>query len=208
MRGQLPILWLIQAVYTCGSAQAQRLDRLFRFFQLRFFRIPPNRMEGILKYIKSSQFRNLIRQVPAFACLAPPLLGSTLAVLKPSAAPLGTGLVRLKRWWSRYVLERRRLFMSSNLKLKRGLAVAFLGLGLLAAPMSATAETYVEPNGAVVHAHPRSAHRHWKEENRDACANAARLENQYRHDRATGHPAAANDVLAEMRTAESRCNER
>lgn len=98
--------------------------------------------------------------------------------------------------------------MSSYLKLKRGLAVAFLGLGLLAAPMSATAETYFEPNGAVVHAHPRSAHRRWKEESRDACANAARLENQYRRDRETGHPAAANDVLAEMRTAESRCHGR
>jgi len=98
--------------------------------------------------------------------------------------------------------------MSSYLKLKRRLAVAFLGLGLLAAPMSATAETYVEPNGAVVHAHPRSAHRRWKEESRDACANAARLENQYRRDRETGHPAAANDVLAEMRTAESRCHGR
>ena len=86
--------------------------------------------------------------------------------------------------------------------------MAFLGLGLLAARISATAETYVEPNGAAAHAHPQSAHRRWKEEKRDACANAARLQNQYRHDRATGHPAAANDVLAEMRTAESRCHER
>jgi hypothetical protein len=95
--------------------------------------------------------------------------------------------------------------MSSHLRLRRGLAVAFLGLGLLAAPMSAMAETYVEPNGSVVHTHPRSAHRRFRDERGDACANAARLENQYRHDRATGHPAAANDYLAEMRTAESRC---
>jgi hypothetical protein len=95
--------------------------------------------------------------------------------------------------------------MSSNLKLKRGLAAVFLGLALLAAPMSAMAEPYVEPNGAVVHPHP---HRHRKDERQDACANAARLENQYRNDRATGHPAAANDVLEEMRTAESRCHGR
>jgi hypothetical protein len=53
--------------------------------------------------------------------------------------------------------------MSSYLNLKRGLAVAFLGLGLLVAPMTAMAETYVEPNGAVVHTHPRSAHRRWKD---------------------------------------------
>lgn len=98
--------------------------------------------------------------------------------------------------------------MSSYLNVKRGLAVAFLGLGLLVAPMTAMAETYVEPNGAVVHTHPRSAHRRWKDEGRDACANAARLENQYRRDRATGHPAAANDVVAEMRTAENRCHQR
>ena len=98
--------------------------------------------------------------------------------------------------------------MSSYLNLKRGLAVAFLGLGLLSAPMTAKAETYVEPNGAVVHTHPRSAHRRWKDEGRDACANAARLENQYRRDRATGHSGAANDVLAEMRTAENRCHHR
>jgi hypothetical protein len=97
--------------------------------------------------------------------------------------------------------------MSSNLKLKRGLAAAFLGLAVLAAPMSTMAEPYVEPNGAVVHTHPQSSHRHWKDKGRDdACANAERLENQYRHDRETGHPAAANDVLAEMRTAESRCH--
>jgi len=76
--------------------------------------------------------------------------------------------------------------MRSYLKLKLGLAVAFLGLGLLAAPMTAMAETYVEPNGAVVHTHPRSAHRRWKDEGREACANAARLENQYKNDRATG----------------------
>ena len=98
--------------------------------------------------------------------------------------------------------------MSSYLNLKRGVALAFLELGLLAAPMTAMAETYVEPNGAVVHTHPRSAHRSWKDERQDACANAARLENQYRRDRATGHPAAANDVLAEMRTAENRCHGR
>ena len=98
--------------------------------------------------------------------------------------------------------------MNSYLNLKRGLAVAFLGLGLLAAPMIAMAEMYVEPNGEVVHTHPRSAHRRWKDERGDACANAERLENQYRRDRATGHPAAANDVLAEMRTAESRCHGR
>jgi hypothetical protein len=98
--------------------------------------------------------------------------------------------------------------MSSYLKLKRGLAAAFLGFAVLAAPMSAMAETYVEPNGGVVHTHPQSAHRHWKDDRRDACANAARLENQYRHDRETGHPAAANDVLAEMRTAENRCHGR
>ena len=98
--------------------------------------------------------------------------------------------------------------MSSCLNLKRGLAVAFLGLGLLAAPMTAMAETYVEPNGAVVHTHPRSAHRRFKDESREACSNAARLESQYRRDRATGHPAAANDVLAEMRTAENRCHGR
>ena len=67
--------------------------------------------------------------------------------------------------------------MSSYLKLTRGLAVVFLALGLLGDPMTATAETYVEPNGAVVHTHPRSAHRRWKDEPRDACANAARLEN-------------------------------
>ena len=98
--------------------------------------------------------------------------------------------------------------MSSYLNLKRGLAVAFLGLGLLAAPMTVMAETYVEPNGAVMHTHPRSAHRRWKDERGDACANAERLENQYRRDRATGHPAAADDVLAEMRTAENRCHGR
>ena len=67
--------------------------------------------------------------------------------------------------------------MSSYLKLTRGLAVVFLALGLLGDPMTATAETYVESNGAVVHTHPRSAHRRWKDEPRDACANAARLEN-------------------------------
>jgi hypothetical protein len=99
--------------------------------------------------------------------------------------------------------------MSSYLKLNRGLAVAFLGVALLGAPMSATCEPYVEPNGAVVHPHhPPPGHRHGKDERGDACANAARLENQYRNDRATGHPAAANDVLAEMRTAESRCHGR
>ena len=98
--------------------------------------------------------------------------------------------------------------MNSYLNLKRGLAAAFLGLALLAAPMAAMAETYVEPNGAVVHSHPRSAHRRWKDESQNACANAARLENQYRRDRATGHPGAANDVLAEMRTAENRCHGR
>ena len=98
--------------------------------------------------------------------------------------------------------------MSSYLNLKQGLAVALLGLGLLAAPMTAMAETYVEPNGAVVHTHPHSGHRHSKDNERDACANAARLENQYQRDRATGHPAAANDLLAEMRTAENRCHGR
>ena len=48
--------------------------------------------------------------------------------------------------------------MSSCRKLTRILTAAFLGLGLLAAPMTAMAETYVEHNGAVVHKHPRSAH--------------------------------------------------
>jgi len=98
--------------------------------------------------------------------------------------------------------------MRSYLRLKQGLAVAFLGLDLLAAPMTTMAEPYVEPNGAVVHTHPRAAHRRWKDERREACANAERLENQYRRDRATGHPEAANDVLAETRTAENRCHGR
>ncbi|HKM99976.1 MAG TPA: hypothetical protein VJX23_05635 [Candidatus Binataceae bacterium] len=37
------------------------------------------------------------------------------------------------------------------------------------------------------------------------CGNVSRLENVYRHDRNTGHPAAANDVLHQMQTAEGRC---
>lgn len=101
-----------------------------------------------------------------------------------------------------------RSHMSSYLKLKLGLAAASLVLGLVTAPMRAMAEPYVEPNGNVVHTHPRSEHRRGKDERQGACANAARLENQYRHDRETGHPAAANDVLAEVRTAENRCHGR
>src|SRR6516165_7735507 len=83
-------------------------------------------------------------------------------------------------------IREERSHMSSYLKLTRGLAVVFLALGLLGDPMTATAEGYVEPNGPVVHTHPRSAHGRWKDERRDACANAARLENRYRNDRATG----------------------
>ena len=98
--------------------------------------------------------------------------------------------------------------MSSYLKLTLGLTLAFLVLGPVAAPTSAMAQTYVEPNSKVVQTHPRAEHRPWRDERRGACANAARLENQYRHDRETGHPAAANDVLADIRTAENRCHGR
>ena len=37
------------------------------------------------------------------------------------------------------------------------------------------------------------------------CGNLTKLEDVYRHDRNTGHPAAANDVVRRMQTAESRC---
>jgi len=37
------------------------------------------------------------------------------------------------------------------------------------------------------------------------CANLTRLQNVYRHDRATGHPDAANDVARQMQIAEARC---
>ena len=49
------------------------------------------------------------------------------------------------------------------------------------------------------------SHREWRPERRNACANAERLHNQARRDRATGHPDAAQDVLEQMRTAEARC---
>lgn len=38
-----------------------------------------------------------------------------------------------------------------------------------------------------------------------ACGNVQRLENQYRRDRNTGHPAAANDLLYRLRHAENHC---
>jgi hypothetical protein len=37
------------------------------------------------------------------------------------------------------------------------------------------------------------------------CGNLTRLQNVYRQDRATGHPAAANDVVRQMQGAEARC---
>ena len=37
------------------------------------------------------------------------------------------------------------------------------------------------------------------------CGNVSRLQNVYRHDRATGHPLAANDVARQMRVAGNRC---
>ena len=37
------------------------------------------------------------------------------------------------------------------------------------------------------------------------CGNLTRLQNVYRHDRATGHPLAANDVARQMRGAGNRC---
>jgi hypothetical protein len=37
------------------------------------------------------------------------------------------------------------------------------------------------------------------------CGNLTRLQNVYRHDRATGHPLAANDVARQMQTAGNRC---
>jgi hypothetical protein len=37
------------------------------------------------------------------------------------------------------------------------------------------------------------------------CTNLTRLQNAYRHDRATGHPSAANDVVRQMQVAGNRC---
>jgi hypothetical protein len=39
----------------------------------------------------------------------------------------------------------------------------------------------------------------------DPCANLTHLRNVYRRDRRTGHPAAANDLVRQMRSAEARC---
>jgi hypothetical protein len=110
--------------------------------------------------------------------------------------------------------------MNSYLKMTRGLAVASLGLVLLAAPMSAPAQELV-PRGGVQRREERrnvegrgiqglgdyqGRGNYQGDKNRqDACANARKLENQYRNDQATGHPSAAKDVAEQMRTAENRC---
>jgi len=86
-----------------------------------------------------------------------------------------------------------------------GLVLAIVGLSLWVTPINALAEEpYVAPYANAPHP---PAHHHRRNDARSrACANAAKLENQYHNDKNTGHPAAANDLLSEMREAENRCH--
>jgi hypothetical protein len=103
---------------------------------------------------------------------------------------------------------------AAYMQLRKNLIMGFLGLAMLAAPLTASAQDYYyrhygRPYYGYGYNRPYADPYEYampRGYGGGACAQAQHLRNVYNQDRWRGHPAAANDLIPRMREAERACS--